>query len=169
MKGGCFSTLSLHRSLHALHSVYGRRDRSGFSSMYRYVTISNHSTFSPYPSKYQTNRCHNLTCKSETSDIQKSKLKRKIFPQYPHESPTCPEEEPDFARIWFPSSCVCRALRCTLPCGAARPPLHTPGCSISPPCSLGTPTASLQRDNRRRDTDTWPDLRLAGIGTDRGR
>ena len=93
-----FSTLSLHRSLHALHSVYGRRDRSGFSSMYRYVTISNHSTFSPYPSKYQTNRCHNLTCKDETSDIQKSKLKRKIFPQYPHESPTCPEEEPDQER-----------------------------------------------------------------------
>ena len=98
MKGGCFSTLSLHRSLHALHSVYGRRDRSGFSSMCRYVTISNHSTFSPYPSKYQTNRCHNLTCKDETSDIQKSKLKRKIFPQYPHESPTCPEEEPDQER-----------------------------------------------------------------------
>ena len=98
MKGGCFSTLSLHRSLHALHSVYGRRDRSGFSSMYRYVTISNHSTFSPYPSKYQTNRCHNLTCKDETSDKQKSKLKRKIFPQYPHESPTCPEEEPDQER-----------------------------------------------------------------------
>ena len=98
MKGGCFSTLSLHRSLHALHSVYGRRDRSGFSSMYRYVTISNHSTFSPYPSKYQTNRCHNLTCKDETSDNQKSKLKRKIFPQYPHESPTCPEEEPDQER-----------------------------------------------------------------------
>ena len=83
MKGGCFPTLSLHRSLHALHSVYGRRDRSGFSSMCRYVTISNHSTFPPYPSKYQTN---------------KFKLKRKIFPQYPHESPTCPEEEPDQER-----------------------------------------------------------------------
>ena len=93
-----FSTLSLHRSLHALHSVYGRRDKSGFSSMCRYVTISNHSTFSPYPSKYQTNKGHNLTCKDETSDIQKSKLKRKIFPQYPHESPTCPEEEPDQER-----------------------------------------------------------------------
>ena len=68
-----FSTLSLHRSLHALHSVYGRRDKSGFSSMCRHVTISNY--FSPYPSKYQTNKGHNLTCKDETSDIQKSKLK----------------------------------------------------------------------------------------------
>ena len=91
-----FSTLSLHRSLHALHSVYSRRDKSGFSSMCRHVTISNY--FSPYPSKYQTNKGHNLTCKDETSDIQKSKLKRKIFPQYPHESPTCPEEEPDQER-----------------------------------------------------------------------
>ena len=98
MKGGCFPTLSLHISLHALHSVYGRRDRSGFSSMCRYVTISNNSTFSPYPSKFQTYRCHYLTCKDETSDNQKSKLKRKIFPQYPHESPTCPEEEPDHER-----------------------------------------------------------------------
>ena len=98
MKGGCFSILSLHRSLHALHSVYGRRDKSVFSSMCRYVTISNRSTFSPYPSKYQTNKGHNLTCKDEISDIQKSKLKRKIFPQYPHESPTCPEEEPDQER-----------------------------------------------------------------------
>ena len=99
MKGGCFPLYPcIDRFMHCTLCMADVINQVSPQCVDMYVTISNHSTFSPYPSKYQKNRCHNLTCKDETSDIQKSKLKRKIFPQYPHESPTCPEEEPDQER-----------------------------------------------------------------------